>query len=151
MESSLQVMADNQEGGDIECTAIGCSETFDSEAGMHRHRGLKHVECPRDDCGEYLATEHSMKVHLRDAHDASEEEIDEVPHLFEAIYDFSDEAFLDAIDDLEHPGTSEIGDHVGCDRRTALVRLERLEEEGLVEHTKIGRLRASMWKRTDDE
>ncbi|WP_205628356.1 HNH endonuclease [Haloprofundus marisrubri] len=52
---------------------------------------------------------------------------------------FEDEKFLTAIRELGgSAGTSEIAENVGCDRRTAYVRLKDLEEDERVGSRKIG-------------
>jgi len=52
--------------------------------------------------------------------------------------------FLRALEDLSAAGTADISNHVGCDRRTAYIKLQALEEEGKVESQKVGN--ALLWK-----
>jgi len=52
---------------------------------------------------------------------------------------YSDSDFIDAIRGLDGlGGTSEIADTIGCTRRTAYTRLQRLENEGRVSSRKVG-------------
>lgn len=51
---------------------------------------------------------------------------------------FSDEAFLNAVQEHEPASTQEVADEVGCSRRNADVRLKDLEEEGMVESKMAG-------------
>jgi len=46
--------------------------------------------------------------------------------------------FLKALAELGASGTTDISDYVGCDRRTAYLRLKSLEEEGEVRSKKVG-------------
>lgn len=58
--------------------------------------------------------------------------------------EFSDEDFLTAIRELGGSGgTTEIAEQVGCDRRTAYVRLNDLEDENAVSSRKVGN--ALLW------
>ncbi|MUV85329.1 transcriptional regulator [Natronomonas sp. CBA1123] len=52
--------------------------------------------------------------------------------------------FLNALEELNSAGTSEIAESVGCDRRTAYLKLQSLEEEGKVQSRKVGN--ALLWK-----
>lgn len=49
-----------------------------------------------------------------------------------------DEAFLDAITELEPAGTQEVADAIGVERQSADYRLRRLRDEGKVRSKKIG-------------
>ena len=51
------------------------------------------------------------------------------------------DAFREAIEAIGPASTSEIGDHVGCDRRTAYLKMGTLEDEGHVTSRKIGQAR----------
>lgn len=57
------------------------------------------------------------------------------------------EDFLQALKDLGSAGTTDISDQVGCDRRTAYLKLQSLEEEGRVTSQKVGN--ALLWKLTN--
>jgi CRP-like cAMP-binding protein len=46
--------------------------------------------------------------------------------------------FLNALAELGQTGTTDISDYVGCDRRTAYLRLKSLEEDGEVTSEKVG-------------
>jgi predicted transcriptional regulator len=46
--------------------------------------------------------------------------------------------FLEALDELGPSGTTDISEYVGCDRRTAYLKLKSLEEEGKVRGRKVG-------------
>ena len=53
--------------------------------------------------------------------------------------EFNDHEFLDAIRTLDGTGgTTEIADIVGCDRRTAYLRLRTLEESGEITSRSAG-------------
>jgi predicted transcriptional regulator len=57
-------------------------------------------------------------------------------------------AFINALQEQGQAGTSDIADHVGCDRRTAYLKLTELEEDGTVESQKVGN--ALLWKLTGE-
>jgi predicted ArsR family transcriptional regulator len=57
------------------------------------------------------------------------------------------EDFIRALEELGASGTTDIADHVGCDRRTAYLKLQVLEEEGDVESEKVGN--ALLWMLVD--
>jgi CRP-like cAMP-binding protein len=48
------------------------------------------------------------------------------------------ETFVEAIADLGASSTTEIAEHVGCDRRTAYVKLTGLRDDGEVSSRKVG-------------
>ncbi|MFC6875486.1 helix-turn-helix domain-containing protein [Halobellus marinus] len=52
--------------------------------------------------------------------------------------------FLEALVELGPSGTTDISDYVGCDRRTAYLKLKSLEEEGEIESKKVGN--SLLWK-----
>jgi len=54
------------------------------------------------------------------------------------------EEFIEAIRDLDSAGTTDIADYVGCDRRTAYLKLQALDEDGEVESQKVGN--ALLWR-----
>ena len=54
------------------------------------------------------------------------------------------EEFIEAIRDLDSAGTTDIADYVGCDRRTAYLKLQALDEDGKVESQKVGN--ALLWR-----
>ena len=55
--------------------------------------------------------------------------------------------FLEALTELGPSGTTDISDYVGCDRRTAYLKLKSLEEEGKVRGKKIGS--SLLWEQTE--
>ena len=55
--------------------------------------------------------------------------------------------FLEALTELGPSGTTDISDYVGCDRRTAYLKLKSLEEEGQVRSKKVGN--ALLWERDE--
>ena len=57
------------------------------------------------------------------------------------------EDFLHALEKLSAAGTADISNYVGCDRRTAYLKLQVLEEEGKIESQKVGN--ALLWKLVD--
>lgn len=57
------------------------------------------------------------------------------------------EDFIRALERLGASGTTDLADHVGCDRRTAYLKLQVLEEEGDVESKKVGN--ALLWMLVD--
>jgi predicted ArsR family transcriptional regulator len=57
------------------------------------------------------------------------------------------EDFLHSLEEIGPAGTTDIADRVGCDRRTAYIKLQSLEEEGVVQSQKIGN--ALLWQLTD--
>ena len=57
------------------------------------------------------------------------------------------EDFLRALEELGAAGTTDIAAEVGCDRRTAYLKLQHLEEDGDVKSQKIGN--ALLWKLAD--
>jgi len=58
--------------------------------------------------------------------------------------EYPKEDFLEALEELGPSGTTDISDYVGCDRRTAYLKLQSLEEEGKITSQKIGN--ALLWK-----
>ncbi|WP_436903562.1 transcriptional regulator [Halovenus halobia] len=54
------------------------------------------------------------------------------------------ENFTNALEELGSAGTTDIADIVGCDRRTAYLKLQSLEEEGKVQSQKVGN--ALLWE-----
>ncbi len=58
------------------------------------------------------------------------------------------EDFLRALEELGATGTTDVADYVGCDRRTAYLKLQNLEEEGNIESQKVGN--ALLWKLVAD-
>lgn len=54
------------------------------------------------------------------------------------------EAFLDALDELGPAGTTDVSEHVGCDRRTAYLKLQSLEDDGEITSRKVGN--ALLWE-----
>ena len=51
---------------------------------------------------------------------------------------YSDEDFLEAVKEHEPASTSEVAEAVGCSRRNANVRLEKIEEAGKVRSKMAG-------------
>jgi predicted transcriptional regulator len=51
---------------------------------------------------------------------------------------YSDEDFLEAVEEHEPASTKEIADEVGCSRRNADVRLRKLAEAGEIRKKKVG-------------
>lgn len=60
---------------------------------------------------------------------------------------YSDEMFLDALDELGQAGTVEVAEVVGCAEKNAYRRLGTLEEEGRVTSRTVGR--AKLWELVD--
>ncbi len=52
--------------------------------------------------------------------------------------EYPPQEFLEALTELGPSGTTDISDYVGCDRRTAYLKLKSLEEEGEVSSKKVG-------------
>ena len=46
--------------------------------------------------------------------------------------------FLEALAELGPSGTTDISDYVGCDRRTAYLKLKSIEEDGEIRSKKVG-------------
>lgn len=61
--------------------------------------------------------------------------------------EYPSQKFLDALDELGPSGTTDISDYIGCDRRTAYLKLKSLEEEGKVSSKKIGN--SLLWEQTE--
>ena len=57
------------------------------------------------------------------------------------------EDFLNALSELGSAGTTEISEYVGCDRRTAYLKLRDLEDNKLVTSRKVGN--ALLWELTE--
>lgn len=51
---------------------------------------------------------------------------------------YEDSEFLDAVRELQPAATSEVGEQVGCPRRTADYRLRKLRDEGAVVSKMVG-------------
>jgi len=61
--------------------------------------------------------------------------------------EYPSQEFLDALAELGPSGTTDISDYIGCDRRTAYLKLKSLEEEGKVRSKKIGN--SLLWEQTE--
>ncbi|QKY19675.1 transcriptional regulator [Halolamina sp. CBA1230] len=57
------------------------------------------------------------------------------------------EDFLEALKEFGPAGTTDISNKVGCDRRTAYLKLQALEEEGVIESQKVGN--SLLWELAD--
>lgn len=55
--------------------------------------------------------------------------------------------FLRVLEKLGGAGTTDIAEQVGCDRRTAYLKLQSLEEDGDVKSQKVGN--ALLWQLVD--
>lgn len=55
--------------------------------------------------------------------------------------------FLDALSELGPSGTTDISSYIGCDRRTAYLKLKTLEEEGKIRSRKVGN--SLLWERAE--
>jgi hypothetical protein len=54
------------------------------------------------------------------------------------IEEYPPQDFLKALAELGQSGTTDISDYIGCDRRTAYLKLKSLEEEGEIRSRKVG-------------
>jgi len=61
--------------------------------------------------------------------------------------EYSPQEFLEALAELGPSGTTDISDYVGCDRRTAYLKLKSLEEENEVKSKKVGN--SLLWEPDD--
>jgi hypothetical protein len=61
---------------------------------------------------------------------------------------FTDEEFLDAVEDGDLPTTNDVADAVGCQYRTAYARLGELEDEGKIASRTVGN--SLVWMSTGD-
>ncbi len=52
--------------------------------------------------------------------------------------EYHPQEFLEALAELGPSGTTDISEYVGCDRRTAYLKLKSLENEGEVRSRKVG-------------
>ena len=62
---------------------------------------------------------------------------------------YSEDEFLEALEEADDGTTSEVGEIVGCAYRTAYEYLTRLEANGRVRRQKLGT--TSVWEVKDDE
>lgn len=51
---------------------------------------------------------------------------------------YADADFVEAVHSIEGGGTTDVAEEVGCDRRTAYLRLQELEDKGELTSKKIG-------------
>lgn len=51
---------------------------------------------------------------------------------------YEDDVFIEAVREAQPASTSEVGEEVGCPRRTADYRLRKLREEGQVDSKMVG-------------
>lgn len=58
--------------------------------------------------------------------------------------EYPEEEFIQALEELGSAGTVDISNYVGCDRRTAYLKLQSLEEENKVTSQKVGN--ALLWE-----
>ena len=64
--------------------------------------------------------------------------------------EYPSEVFIDALREIGPAGTTDVADHIGCDRRTAYVKLREIEEEaGSIKSEKIGN--ALLWSIDDNQ
>ena len=61
--------------------------------------------------------------------------------------EYPPQEFLEAIAELGPSGTTDISDYVGCDRRTAYLKLKSLEEEGKITSREVGK--ALLWEQNE--
>ncbi len=54
------------------------------------------------------------------------------------------EEFISTLEELGSAGTTDISNQIGCDRRTAYLKLKSLEEEGEIKSKKVGN--ALLWE-----
>ncbi len=54
------------------------------------------------------------------------------------------EDFLNALDELGPSGTTDVSDYVGCDRRTAYLKLQALDDDDKISSRKVGN--ALLWE-----
>jgi len=54
------------------------------------------------------------------------------------------EDFISTLEELGSAGTTDISNQIGCDRRTAYLKLKSLEEEGEIKSKKVGN--ALLWE-----
>lgn len=52
--------------------------------------------------------------------------------------EYPPQKFLETLDELGPSGTTDISHHIGCDRRTAYLKLKSLEDEGEIKSRKVG-------------
>ena len=67
---------------------------------------------------------------------------DDETQRFEAEY--TDQDFLDAVQECPVASTSNVADEIGCNRKTALRRLQQLEEQDEIQSETVGE-RAKVW------
>jgi len=72
---------------------------------------------------------------------------DERSGRFEA--EFTDEEFIQTLDELDGAPTSEVAQEIGCKRNTAYKRLKQLEDDGLVEGEPVGN--SLIWRPANEE
>lgn len=58
---------------------------------------------------------------------------------------YADAEFLEAVEQLNLPTTPDVARRVGCNRRTAYIRLHELQDRGEVSNRKVGG--ALIWSR----
>ena len=61
--------------------------------------------------------------------------------------EYPEKDFLRTLEELSASGTTTIAEHVGCDRRTAYLKLQSLEDKGKIESQKVGN--ALLWELVD--
>ena len=86
---------------------------------------------------------------MEDETESGDREYDE--RFLEQQYDeqYPDEMFLAAIKSCSVPSTGNVADEIGCNRTTALRRLDKLEESGAIEVSgEVGRAR--VWSVVDE-
>jgi len=54
------------------------------------------------------------------------------------------EEFISALEEIGSAGTTDISNQIGCDRRTAYLKLKSLEKEGEIKSKKVGN--ALLWE-----
>ncbi len=61
--------------------------------------------------------------------------------------EYPPDVFIEALEEISPAGTTDVADKVGCDRRTAYLKLQKLKEDGAVQSQKVGN--ALLWNLSD--
>jgi len=113
---------------DYTCQDCGAQGGRKGDANLHAHH-----KTPKAEGGE--DTKENLITLCASCHRSNHKE-DNTGHFEES---YADNDFLNAVSELGGAGTTDIAEQVGCNRRTAYVRLNELEDKGEVTSKKIGK------------
>ena len=114
---------------EYECQGCGAKGGPEGDSFLHVHH-----EAPKNDGGSDDLD--NLTTLCKSCHRQEHAEMEGNSGHFKRKY--SDETFLKAVRESNGGGTTEAAEYVGCNRRTAYLRLQDLEEQGRVISREVG-------------